>query len=211
MGTKTIIQLGMIALSLFLVFAVVMPKLDAIKVVQDEAAQYQNAVEKAELFNQQLASLLQKKQNFGKTQLDALDVYLPFEIDSVEVLSDISTIIKDAGLTLTKLAVVGEEGEGVSPSSSGKTLREVRYDNDGEEIAVQEATAEHIDFTVMAQGNYESFKKFLTSIEFNKYQLEIISASMQKPEVNEAEGEERIASDAYNYTITLRAYSFKGS
>ncbi len=206
MGTKTILQLTMIALALFLVFAVIMPKLDAIKVVQDEAAEYKTAVEKAELYNQQLAALLQKEQNFGKKQLDALDVYLPTTVDAVAIMADISAMTRDAGLTLTSLATADSDQ---SMLSQRRSVQEVRYDEDGEEIIVDEASLEHSDFTLLVQGDYESFKKFLTSIEFNKYQLEIVSLSMTKPRVGTNETPAEVSADAgYSFTITLRASSF---
>jgi hypothetical protein len=196
-------QMGMIAASLFIVFTVIMPKLEDIKIVEDETQEYKKAVENAAAYNNQLAGLSSQKNSFTKNQLESIERYLPDKVDEIAVMADLQSMSERAGLTTVGIGVVeNEEGDTTMETDS------FTYDENGEPIAVEREPITHKDFQLTTEGTYSAIKSLLGYLEFNDYQLEVVDMQFTP---KQKEGEETVVVNSnpdFIYNLTLRTYSF---
>jgi len=196
-------QMGMIAAALFIVFTVIMPKLEDIKMVEDETQEYKKAVENAAAYNSQLAALSSQKNSFTKNQLESIERYLPDNIDDIAVMADLQSMAERAGLTTVGIGVVeNEEGDTTMETDS------FTYDENGEPVAVEREPLAHRDFQITTEGTYTAIKSLLGYMEFNDYQLEVVDMQFTP---KQKEGEETVVQDTdpdFIYNLTLRTYSF---
>ena len=203
MGYRVLMQMGMIAAALFIVFTVIMPKLEDIKMVEDETQEYKKAVENAAAYNSQLAALSSQKNSFTKNQLESIERYLPDNIDDIAVMADLQSMAERAGLTTVGIGVVeNEEGDTTMETDS------FTYDENGEPVAVEREPLAHRDFQITTEGTYTAIKSLLGYMEFNDYQLEVVDMQFTP---KQKEGEETVVQDTdpdFIYNLTLRTYSF---
>lgn len=202
MGYKTVAQVVMVIASLFLVFSVIMPKLDSIKLVENKALQYQDAAAKASEYNRSLAVLVNKKNSFTTQELEKLERYLPSSVDTISVMADIKNLADTSGLNV--LSLTSETAEDTTVED------EVAYGYDeesGDEYVIDDSpTKNHVDFVLNAQGYYTGLKTLLTALEYNDYPLEVVSISFA---VGGSDSESEVTTEpVFTYAITLRAYSF---
>lgn len=207
MGYRTISQIAMIIAALFIVFAVIKPKLDSIKIVEDEAAQYQEAVKKTSEYNSSLAALVSTKDSFTRDELEKLEHYLPSSVDTITVMADIKAIADRSGLDVV--------GIGLASSDDGSNTGEKDdfvYDGDdldGEPQMDDRPKTSHKDYVFNAQGDYAGIKTFLATLEYNQYPLEVVAMHFAAQENSkEAEGVSVSTEPLFTYTIMLRVYSY---
>ena len=207
MGYRTISQIAMIIAALFMVFAVIKPKLDSIKIVEDEATQYQDAVEKTSEYNRSLAALVSTKDSFTRDELEKLEYYLPSTVDTITVMADIKAFADRSGLDVVGIGLASSED-----SSSSETKDDFVYDGDdldGEPQKADTPKTSYEDYVLNAQGGYEGIKTLLATLEYNQYPMEVVAMNFFAQENSEgSEGDNVSREPVFTYTLMLRVYSY---
>ena len=207
MGFRIISQIALIVTAVLILVMYVQPTFGSIKATQDQIYQYQQAAQNATQYNQTLAGLLQKIDGFAPSDVTALNTFLPAKIDPLAVMSDINTIAHTAQLQVGDLKV-GTDAPGQSTANTS-----------GSDTSAQNATSTTLtlkptDFTLKANGSYNSLKQFLLLLAQNKYQLDITKFAIDTPasaSTNGSTGNTATAAQAANgglsYDMTIRAYA----
>lgn len=208
MGYRTLIQLAMIIGALFLIFTVILPQFESVKEVEAEAAEYQKAVANAASYNSELASLKSRKNSFTSSEMERLEAYLPASVDELSVLSDIKTAADASGATIIGMSAMttGSDNDSAQP--------EVTYDENGEPVT--DNMMQYTDFVVQAGGYYSTIKDFLEALEYNDYQFNLVSATINPvTEIPNIEGDLSAFTDPTNpqftYSLVLRVFSFNSN
>jgi len=195
------IQILLVIISMVIIFTVVKQKFTDIQVSQDATIKYQEALTKATEYNNKLQTLLNKITNMPRSDVLALDRYIPETVDSTKVSRDIKNIVSNAGLLLVEIKANDEEEVSVSEKSPATTNVGSAV-NDGfvRDSKLQTDIRNDLRtrrFVVKATGGYEQLKVALGDIERNAYPLRIVSLSLETID----------NSALYNYSIELDAYA----
>ncbi len=197
MGFKATTQIILVIVSLVVIFTYIKPALLDIRTTQDELFQYSNAIDTADQLSALLSDLLATVSSFSASNLAALYEYLPDEVDTVQVMADISAIADKQGIRVVSLEVGDLE------------LPQENVVLEGEEIST--SLLSFVDFDIKLNGSYESMKSFLKTLEQNKYPLEIMELSFGNGIKSEDEvSEVSTVTDTINqdYQIVVRAYAY---
>lgn len=159
MKYNSLVQLGLIVISITIIFTYIQPTFADIRLVQDELFEYTDAVEKAGEFNQRLNELASVASSISEQDMARLNRLLPENVDSAQVMRDLEVLVERSELTLASL----EADEEFAPS-----LPEDFQANE------QQLTLSYQDFMLAVEGSYEDIKRLFNDIEGNDYLLEII-------------------------------------
>ena len=200
MAYKAIVQLGLIIVSVVIIFTYVQPAFTSIRETQDELVQYSDAVNKASEFNNLLNELLAIEKSFSTQDRRALSDFLPATVDGTQVMRDLESIVSEEEVEL--VSVTGGNLDTVD--------RDITIDDDPEAV---QPTLDHNDFSVSVTGNYEAFKSFLLKLEANSYLYEIRDLSFgeisddDNSESSETTSSVELEDSEYTFDILLRVYS----
>ncbi len=167
-SNSPVVQLFMIVVSVGIVILFVMPTIDSFRAQQDRIAQYNaerlRVEEVTTLLNQHINTI----NNLPMSGRQSLERYMPNSIDEIAVMRDIESIVRAAGLSVTRLDY--------SPSDSGGGV----VTTEGEEVAVDPVLSnlQSAVFTLAVNTDYEGVKRLLRIIESNNYQFLIREASI---------------------------------
>jgi exonuclease VII small subunit len=150
-------QIVMIAVAFGIAFWYVSPTFAVIGELQDSIAIYREEKTKIDAVNEHLADLVEQANNLADADLQRLETYLPYAVDSVSVQRDLLFIVERAGLNLLGLSF-----KGIPPVLAAPLA--------GEE---QRSRLVPYSFVVAVEGTYEQFKQFLSLLERNNYPLEV--------------------------------------
>lgn len=194
MNSSSLSQFALLIIALAIIFTYIQPTFASIKDLQDERAEYQDIKDKAADFNAQLNALLAEVQSFRRSDIEALETYLPNQIDVVTIMADIETIARRNNVQITELI----SSDPVNP-------------NDGVLLDDEQATVPHVsfqDFEMKLSGNYDNVKAMLRDIERNKYLLEVARMQFGLTEDSVAASVSNTTGGQGVYDLTLRAYAF---
>ena len=169
-----ITQIALISVSLVIIFSFVKPMFAEIKTTQDELFLYKDAVDKASQYNTELQSLISIRDSFSQQDKQALEVFIPTQIDALKVMRDIESIFALSKKPLLSLT----PNEPVLPKSSEEELVDV----DVEQVELPEQagpidTTMYQDFDITFEGTYVELKDILKMIEANETLLEVMELS----------------------------------
>lgn len=153
-GNSFIVQIGMAAISVGILFFYVQPTFSKIGETQDAISQYQVETAKVSEVNAKLSTYVNRINSISAADMRALLTYMPDEVDHVAVTRDIfnmadATNVYLSGVQYDELQQVYTLG--------------LPEDNDPKAHS----------FTVEGLGNYEDVKVFLALLEQNNYPLEV--------------------------------------
>jgi hypothetical protein len=162
-GNSFIVQIGMGALSVGILFFYVHPTFSDIGGTQDAISQYQIETAKVSEVNAKLATYVNRINNISAADMRALLTYMPDKVDHVAVTRDIfnmayATNVYISGVQYDELQQVYSLG--------------LPKENDPKAHS----------FTIEALGTYEDIKAFLTLFEQNNYPLEVHKAQLSATE-----------------------------
>jgi len=208
MSFKVIQQLVIISVAIGLVFLYIQPQLEVIQLKQNEVAQYTDAVNQANAFNQELNSKLNQINSISSVDFARVDRFLPFSIDSVAVARDIESLARRNDLIVNTITT-----QAIESNVSVNRIQEDEFDEFGELIN-DSATNRNLagqltgmQFTLQAVGTYDTFVSFLAATEANAYPLEIINLTVSSPN---SDGTESVPSDtnaSLTYDITFAVHA----
>ena len=198
--TQTIIQILLLIVSGVAVFTIIVPKFDEIRTVQEETAQYEEALDSAFATNERLSILSRQLDSLSQQERYRLDRFLPTTIDTLGLAYDIETLIDRNGLFLISFDVEDERRledpvETTAPITSGG--------EDDQFAAPAAATQKQLavqTYSISAAGTYEQFKAFLRDIETSAQLLEVTDMDFASTD-----------SDLNQFAITVEAYGLEPS
>ncbi len=201
MNYSTLTQIIFLIIAIAIVPTFIRPTLLDIKSLQDDILVYGEAKNKALDFNQKLQSVIAQEQSFQRSDLRALETYLPTTVDTLAVMADIEVIARSNNLTLTTLA-----SEEVDAANEDVVFEEVYYE-EGMEMPVIPAT-DSSDFEVTVTGEYADFKAMLRDLEQNKYPLEVVALQIGATSLTQEAVVTEAGADEATYSLTLRTYAY---
>ncbi len=198
-----------IAIGLFVTY--VRPTFADIRGVQDETAQYEQAIEKASELQSRINELKQKQSSISLAHLERLEALLPNRIDEVSVLIDLDMLARNHGLVFGDIAVGDQlKNEGTSSKTPDPTDPSSSVAVPGTPTAPGDSTVmpgiapesslssqyTTLEVTFSVTGSYDDFRAFLKDIEYSLVLMEVV-------EIKFAESE----GDAVPFSMTVRLYS----
>lgn len=233
MRSQAITQIILVALSLVMIFTIVRPTFESVRTNQDEIAKFREAVNTAGMFNAKLGELRARAESFNRADLEALETYLPAEIDPLAVSRDIVAIVEKNGMALDSIEAgessadtdEGMVAMGGDPDAAAGTAMAGPADPamGGDPMMVDPmmagvapgvgmgsliTEAENLlvtqSFTVEVLGTYEQLKTFLADMEQNAYPLRLVNLEFGD---GGGEGEESVQSDGYSFSLEVETYA----
>jgi len=206
--SKTLTPIVGIIVAVGLFFSYIRPTFEDIKGVQDEAARYTQAVEKASELQQRINELKQRQSSISLADLERLEALLPGRVDEVAVLIDLDAIASSHNLTLGDVEVGDRESDetqeqnaqsqpgtvAVPGQMAGSPDDEVFSGMESAEAITSQYATLDISFSVV--GTYNDFRMFLRDIERSLVLMEVTKITF-----TESEG------DAVPFAVTVRLYS----
>lgn len=197
-----------VAVGLF--FTYIRPTFQDVKAIQDETAEYAQAVEKASELKRRIAELKAQQSAIPLADLERLEALLPDRVDEVAALIDVDALAARHNLILGDIKVVDQKGTdskgsqatqpgpitpapGAMPGLAGASGAATPQDAEGGAIRGQYAT---LDIGFSVTGAYNDFRLFLEEIEQSLVLMEVTKITF-----TESEG------DAMVFTVGIRLYS----
>ncbi len=201
---KTLIHIFGILIAVGLFFAYIWPTFGDIRVLQEDAAEYAQAVEKAAELKAAIAALEQERSAIALSDLERLAALIPERADEVRVLIDLDALARAHRLALGDIEVDSAEGG----AGEGEAAPQAASARPASATAGAAQTApppgasggrgeySALNITFSALGAYEDFRSFL-------HELERSLALMEVTEITFASSE----GDAISFTVGIRLYS----
>ena len=156
-------QILMIVIAITIMFMYIKPTVTHIRTVQDATLQYGAEAEKVLTVNQLLATQVSKVDQIKQPDAAALMRYMPDSVDELEVMKDLVSILKAAGVSDPTVAYNGD----------ASLLNTVGSDNSSLVDAEGVTSMKIYPFTISAQMTYQDMKRFLAALEINNYLMQI--------------------------------------
>lgn len=195
MGFKLLTQLVLIITALVVIFAFIKPSFEEIRMTQDDVLQYSDAVNKAAEFNARLQELVNVERSFSQQQMQALETFIPSEIDEGAVMRDIQTIFRQEGVELDSLVAKAA----VSPTQG------VQFE---QAEVPQDSQLSYQDFTVGFTASYDELRSVLQLLERNAYLFEVVTLDFTSVSDVTATAVGAVGSSDYTYKLTLRTFAY---
>jgi len=166
MITKNIfIHVAMIAISIGIIFTFVEPTFGQIGKLQDDIVVYQVEQQKVSSVNNQLMALVNVLNNVAPDDQRRLLTYMPDEVDTINVVRDLSLISEEAGVTYISAEFIGAD----VLADQREVVEESTY-----------AKPREYTFNLTIEGTYSQVKNLFTLLEQNNYPIEVQTLSVQK-------------------------------
>lgn len=197
MGHKLITQIILISVSLVIIFTFIKPMFGEIEIVQESLFQYRDTVAKASEFNNRLGELIQTESSFSRQEIQALETFLPTQLDPHVIMRDIKNIFQNQGLTISSLESSGELSQVVGRVADTADLEDKKI------VTYQE-------FDVTFRATYRQLREVLSSLESNAFLLEVAELSFSGEEKRGLEDFAENETDESTYALKLRVYALPG-
>jgi len=168
-----------------LFFGFVTTRYEGVKALRAEAAQYDEALERAQELRQVRDRLNATYRTFSTSDVESLLMLLPDNLDNIRFALDIDRIAVDNNLKISKLELEGGESEASTP--------------EGEEPQDESLTLGMATLRFTVEGSYANMVNFLMDLERNLRVVDITDITFMG---GEAGGPE-------SYTIGVRMYWLK--
>jgi hypothetical protein len=109
MPKNLFVQVTMIAISVGIIFTFVRPTFSDISELQDDIMVYQTEQQKVSEVNIQLSSFMRILNDLAADDQRKLLTYIPNEVDTINVLRDLSLISNEAGVAYISAESVGQK------------------------------------------------------------------------------------------------------
>jgi hypothetical protein len=162
------VQLFMVVLALAILFLYIRPTVTEIRATQDNISAYENELDRVTNVNDLLRSHTSAIDALPLSNIQALERYLPSQVDEIAIMRDLELIVNEVGVQLVTLEFAGSDANVSADPSLEVTSR-------GNNPI---ATKFHLGVT----SSYDELKTLLSAIEINNYQLSIDSADITPTE-----------------------------
>ena len=181
-----------IAIGLF--FSYIRPTFQDVKSIQNETAEYVQALEKASELQQRINTLKQKQSSISLPNLERLEALLPNRIDEVAVLRDLDTLATAHHLTLGDIKV----GDKSADKTDGQNTQKQQTPANAPELSSGARGSQYttLDISFSVSGIYNDFRFFLQEIESSLVLMEVTKIAFTHSE-----------GDTIPFTLNARLYS----
>ncbi len=155
-------QIGMLIVSVTIVFTYIKPAFGNISVKQDNIAAYKEEKKKVISVNSKLASLISQIESVDSDDEFKIVSYLPDKLDEISVQRDIRFMIDKIGLIYRNLSISDKENDPNTSTQDNNTSR----NSDKPKVHT---------ISLEVAGDYQQLKEFLVLLESNAYPLELTS------------------------------------
>ena len=207
-----ITQIILVGLSVVIIFTVIRPMFDTIRLNQDEIVKFRQAISTAGEFNTRLTQLRARADSFSARDLEALETYIPPTIDMLSVSRDIALIAQQNGMIINDITAHDVEGSGTEemapfdpsaplpPELAGDPMLDPNAAV-GATSLVDEAERKLVSqtFSVDVLGSYEQMKSLLADFERNVYPLRLVGLEFTNDSSD--------SSDAFVFSLELETYA----
>jgi hypothetical protein len=162
-------QVGMVIVSVAIVFTVVEPTIAEIGEIQDDISVYQTERDKVISVNSRLSSLLSVLESVPVADNRRLLTYLPNSVDEISVLRDLYIMVNESGAQYINVA----NESSVATNQRGSRVQQVQI---GENDPIPHT------FVLAIEGTYVQIKRLLALLEQNHYLLEVKGLTIQSNE-----------------------------
>ena len=169
MSKGLLTQIGMVAISIGIIFTYVEPTFSVIKETQDTVVLYQEEQAKVSAVNEQLRTLVSKMENVSDEDTERLEPYIPNTVDVIEVPRDLMLITKQSGASYVDAKSLGD-----GRKSSSRSRRDTQASTANE--------PKQYSFSLSVEGTYLQLKTLFSLLEQNKYPLEVQSVDITSNE-----------------------------
>lgn len=208
---KTLTPIFGILIAVVLFFAYIRPTFDDIRVLQEDAAEYAQAVEQAAELQRRIATLEQERSAIALADLERLAALIPEQVDEVRALIDLDALARAHRLALGDIEVGSSERGAetaeatpqtsfvpASPVTAPATAAIPQAAAPAPARRREEYSVLPITFSVL--GAYEDFRSFLFDLERSLAFMEVTKITFASSE-----------GDAVSVTVGIRLYSLKPS
>ncbi len=198
---SSIIQIGLIIISIFSIVSFVQPMLQKIQIVQSESEEYDLAIEVSAEASVLLGRLEQQISQVSQQEKYRVELLVPDFIAPVELAYDIEALIKEDSLFLNSIRIsqptrildpVGRVAVPV-PQESEDTFSSF---DQVSSVSEQSIISQEIEISV--DGTYEQFKSLLAKIEQSARLIDVVSIKFESSDA-----------DVNAYAMTLRFYGLQ--
>lgn len=187
--TKTILSVVGLVAAGGIFFAFTQPRYDAVRALESEMAQYDQALQRSSELQQLKQTLLSRYNAFNPVDVDRLYKLLPDHVDNVRLVLDLDNLAARHGLALQNVVTSSPGTERPSSAAVANVASRQRYDS----LTLQFRT----------QGTYTNFTSFMRDLEASLRLVDIVDLSLvQLPGVVAGE-------PIYRYELTIRTYWLK--
>lgn len=169
MGYRLITQGVLIIAALVIVFAFAQPELEKIKEKETKLQQYTEAIDKVSQVNQKLRELVQKRDSFSRQDMQALEKFIPTEIDSLKIMSEIAGIFSSRDITVTTMMAQ----EMVNP------MTDVDFEDSVLAQQVGALNLSYQDYEVVFIATYEEMRDILLLTEASNSLFEVVELTFE--------------------------------
>ncbi len=168
------------------------PSYDAVKVVQADIAQYDQALDRANELHELKQSLLSRYNTFDPADIERLHKLLPDHVDNVRLVLDFDNLANKHNLAIQNVVI----GRGTSAPDSGRP-------KNIEVIGGVAQAYESLTLKFSTQGTYSGFVTFMSDVQASLRIVDLVSLTLS-PASAEQRGE-----PIYRYDVTIRTYWLK--
>lgn len=189
---KALTPIVAILLALGLIITHVQPSFVSIKALQDETADYVDALAKANEFKALIDEKVALRNTFDPFDLERLAIMLPEEQNELALILSLDALAQDEGMSLSGIQI----GQSVTPEAA-----EAEGEIPEEEVVAEPAALlllEHVDISFSLEGTYDEFRSFVSNLEESLVMFEIMSAKLGASE-----------GDSATYELTVRAFNLR--
>ena len=180
--TGRILPFLALAISAGIIFAYIQPTYSG-TIAETQAAIKGNAaaIAAAEAYKEKENELALKKSEIQEEDITRLEALLPDSVNNVQVILDLNALASRSGVTLSDIDV--------TTSSRGSGAQ-----SDSPEVTTQGPIGS-VDLTLTAIGTYQSFRTFLSGIEYSVRILDVSTLSVKGSDTG-----------VYSYKMAIRLY-----
>lgn len=197
-NASVLVQFGLLVIGASLLFFYVRPAFTTLSEKQNTLSEYTEAIEEAATANQLLSNLVSTIDGISSADQEALDTYLPREVDSIAVQRDLKAYVEQSATLLVSL---GQSDSGSSSGNTDNTSNNQTQTNtvEGEAVATnEEPQVNSYAFSLAVTGSYNDIKDLISAIEANAYPLHIQSLSLDPTESGSLEAEIELITYEFN-------------
>lgn len=180
------VQLFMVILAGAILVLYIRPSIAEIRTTQDQIEVYNYELARVTDVNKLVAEHASTINTLPLSSLQALEKYIPIQIDEIAIMRDLQLVVESVGATLVMLEY-----------ASGDAAQD---DNVDIETAATNDKPKATKFRLGVNTSYDNLKQLLSTIELNNYQLTIDSADVTPNDDGQL-----------NVDITLIAYSLESA
>ena len=164
------VQIGLLLLSVAIIFTYIRPTFAGIGATQDDIAVYQQEADQISEVNSKLQTMVALVDSISIEDKDRLTTYIPNQIDTIMIPRDLEAISTQSGLLFNAVSYTGK-------SSKGQKVNDL-----GVATAQDANTPFGHSFSLNVSGSYQQLKSFFAALEENEYPLEVYSLTVAPAE-----------------------------